>query len=126
MRFIIEAAEQRTGVVHRWEIDAPTIDAAERQAQDAGYYVHSVTPAQAGARVVIQPQATKPRNPLGIAGMVLSILGLLCFGLLAPVGAVVSFVGLFYEPQGEATAGVVIGVLGTGLWLALGLMYVCC
>lgn len=59
-------------------------------------------------------------NALGITGFVVSLLGVLfTCGLLAPVGLLLSVAGLFRRPRGLATAGVVIGLLGT-LWLAAG------
>lgn len=60
-------------------------------------------------------------NSLGIAGFVLSLLGILgTCGLLSPVGLIVSLVALKREPKGFAIAGVILGALGScGLILGL-------
>ncbi|MEM0982999.1 MAG: type II secretion system protein GspG [Planctomycetota bacterium] len=53
-------------------------------------------------------------NPYGLAGFIVSLLGLLgCGGLLCPVGLVLSIIGLKREPKGLAIAGVVIGAVGS-------------
>jgi hypothetical protein len=52
-----------------------------------------------------------PSNRLGIAGFVLSLLGLISCGLLAPVGLVLSLVGVRKEPRGLAIAGAVISLV---------------
>jgi hypothetical protein len=56
-------------------------------------------------------------NGLGIAGFVVSLLGILTCGLIAPVGLLLSLLALLKRPRGFATAGSVIGLLGT-IWLA--------
>jgi hypothetical protein len=65
---------------------------------------------------------TKPTNGLGIAGFVVSLVGLLgTGGLLCPIGFIMSLIALGRQPKGFAIAGVVIGLLGTcgGLIVAL-------
>jgi hypothetical protein len=65
---------------------------------------------------------TKPTNGLGIAGFVVSLVGLLgTGGLLCPIGLIMSLIALGRQPKGFAIAGVVIGLLGTcgGLIVAL-------
>lgn len=63
----------------------------------------------------------KPVNGLGIAGFVVSITGLLLtFGLICPLGILLSFFALFKKPRGLAVAGLLIGVLGTALPLLAG------
>lgn len=57
-------------------------------------------------------------NSLGIAGFVISLLGIVTCGLIAPVGLLLSLLALFKRPRGFATAGTVIGLLGS-VWLAL-------
>jgi len=62
----------------------------------------------------------KPTNGLGIAGFVISLVGLCSGGLLSPVGLIVSLVALKNQPRGLAIAGVVIGALGScGVILSL-------
>lgn len=59
-------------------------------------------------------------NGLGIAGFVVSLTGVLfTCGLLAPLGLFLSSLAMFKRPRGLATAGLVIGLVGT-LWLAAG------
>ena len=58
---------------------------------------------QSPVNVVVQQQ---PTNSLGLAGLVLSIIGWLTCGLLCIPGAFVSFLGLFSKaPKGLAIAG---------------------
>lgn len=53
-------------------------------------------------------------NGLGLAGFIVSLLGLLgTGGILCPVGLIMSLVALKREPRGFAIAGVVLGFLGT-------------
>lgn len=54
------------------------------------------------------------RNSLGMAGFVVSLVGLVCsLGVLSPVGLIISLFALGRKPRGFAIAGVVIGALGT-------------
>lgn len=62
-----------------------------------------------------------PTNVLGVAGFVLSVLGFLSCGLLSPIGLVLSFCGMFDKPKGLATAGLIIGFLGSS-WLIIGVL----
>ena len=52
-------------------------------------------------------------NGLGIAGFVVSLVGLLSCGLLSPIGLIMSLVALGREPKGLAIAGVVLGAVGS-------------
>lgn len=52
-------------------------------------------------------------NGLGIAGFVVSLVGLLSCGLLSPIGLIMSLIALGREPKGLAIAGVVIGAVGS-------------
>lgn len=66
-----------------------------------------------------------PSNGLGIAGFVVSLVGLLggCFGLmvLCPLGLIFSLIALGKPPRGFAIAGTVIGALGS-VWLLLAML----
>jgi hypothetical protein len=67
-------------------------------------------------------------NDLGLAGFIVSLLGLvLSGGLLCPVGLVLSAMALRREPRGFAVAGFVIGLVGTlmGLAACLFSVFVC-
>jgi hypothetical protein len=65
------------------------------------------------------------RNTLGVGGFVVSVIGILTCGLLAPVGLLLSLLGLLKRPRGLAAAGTVMGLLGT-FWLGLiGSLLVC-
>lgn len=55
-------------------------------------------------------------NGLGIAGFILSILGLVSCGLLAPFGLILSLFGLRKQPKGLAIAGTVIGAVAVCGW----------
>lgn len=63
--------------------------------------------------------ATRPINGLGTAGFVVSVAALvLSFGLLSPIGLLMSLIALKRAPRGLAFAGVVIGLVGSW-WLIL-------
>ncbi|MEM1330696.1 MAG: type II secretion system protein GspG [Planctomycetota bacterium] len=51
-------------------------------------------------------------NGLGIAGFVVSLLGLITGGCLSPIGFILSLIAVFREPRGFAIAGIVLGLLG--------------
>jgi len=62
-----------------------------------------------------------PSNGLGIAGFIVSLVGLFTGGILSPLGLLLSFIALFRRPRGFATAGFIIGLLGSlflAAWLA--------
>jgi hypothetical protein len=66
-----------------------------------------------------QPARTDT-NPLGVAGFVISIVGLCVGGLLSPVGLVLSLIALGKQPRGFAIAGTIIGAIGScGIIIAL-------
>jgi hypothetical protein len=52
-------------------------------------------------------------NVPGLVGFIFSIVGLVTCGLLSPIAAVLSGVGMRREPRGLAIAGLVIGIVGT-------------
>lgn len=55
-------------------------------------------------------------NVLGAWGFGISLFGLLMtFGLLCPLGLLLSFLGLFSKKRGIAIAGTIIGGIGTGI-----------
>lgn len=54
-------------------------------------------------------------NGLGLAGFIVSLVGLVSCGLISPIGLVLSLVGLGKSPKGFAIAGTVLGILGS-LW----------
>lgn len=68
----------------------------------------------AQARVITY--TATPTNAWGVAGFVTSLVGILTCGILSPVGLMFSFFGLFRRPRGFATAGLVLGLLGS-LWI---------
>lgn len=58
----------------------------------------------------------QPRsNTLGLVGFILSF-------CLSPIGLILSLIGLGKPPRGFAIAGVVIGLLGTCLWIGGGMV----
>ena len=70
-----------------------------------------------------QPNA-QPSNGLGIAGFVISLVGLVCtWGALSPVGMVLSFIAMFKEPKGLAIAGFILGLLGS-FWIIIAIVFI--
>jgi hypothetical protein len=67
-------------------------------------------------QVIVQPQ---PSNGLGIAGFIVSLLGIFTAGLLCPIGLLLSFFALFKKPRGFAIAGFIIGLIGTLVIVAI-------
>ncbi|MEM9065482.1 MAG: type II secretion system protein GspG [Planctomycetota bacterium] len=69
-------------------------------------------------------QATEQHqsNGLGIAGFVVSLVGLLSCGLIAPIGAIMSAIALNKQPKGFAIAGLIIGIFGS-LWIVVLFMF---
>jgi hypothetical protein len=62
-------------------------------------------------------------NVAGVVGFIVSLVGLLCtLGLLAPIGMLISVVGLFgkNKPKGFAIAGTIIGLIGTLFAVVIG------
>lgn len=62
-----------------------------------------------------------PSNGLGTAGFIVSLVGLFTGGILSPLGLLLSFIALFRRPRGMATAGFIIGMIGSiflAAWLA--------
>jgi hypothetical protein len=52
-------------------------------------------------------------NALGLAGFIVSLVGLCAGGVLSPVGLILSLVALGRPPRGFAIAGTVLGLLGS-------------
>src|SRR4051794_20572043 len=60
------------------------------------------------------PPTPAPTNGLGIAGFVVSLVGLiLTGGILCPIGLLLSLFALFRRPRGFAIAGFIIGIIGS-------------
>jgi hypothetical protein len=59
-------------------------------------------------------------NGLGVAGFIVSLVGTLACGTLAPLGLLLSLVAVFKRPRGFALAGIIIGLLGSALLAAAG------
>jgi hypothetical protein len=64
------------------------------------------------------PQTRLSDNGPGVAGLVLSVLGVVSWGVLSPLGLLVSLIGLRRQPRTLAIAGAALGAVGT-LYLAL-------
>ena len=58
-----------------------------------------------------------PSNSIGMVGFIFSILGFITCGVLSPIGFLISAIGMFKAPRSFATAGSIIGFIGT-VWLA--------
>lgn len=63
--------------------------------------------------VATQVIVHKSTNEMGLAGFVTSLVGILTAGLLSPLGFLFSIIGLTKEPRGLASAGVMLGFVGT-------------
>jgi hypothetical protein len=60
------------------------------------------------------PYYPPPRtNGLGVAGFIVSLLGIFSVGLLSPIALFLSFIALFRRPRGFAFAGFILGLIGT-------------
>jgi len=62
------------------------------------------------------PPTTSESNGVGLAGFIVSLVGLVSCGVLSPIGLILSFIGLFRQPKGFAIAGFVLGLLGSA-WI---------
>ncbi len=51
-------------------------------------------------------------NPMGLAGFIISLIGLATFGLISPLALIFGILGLKREPKGLAIVGTVIGAVG--------------
>lgn len=66
-----------------------------------------------------QAYAPKPEsNALGLAGFIVSLVGLASCGLLSPIGLILSLIAVFRVPRGFAIAGLVLGLIGS-FWMTL-------
>ncbi len=66
-------------------------------------------------QVVVQTQSQS--NGLGVAGFVLSLLGLFTCGLTSLLGVILSAIGMRREPRGLAIAGLVLGLITVLGWV---------
>ena len=62
-----------------------------------------------GKPVVLPPPQ---ENGLGIAGFIVSVIGIITCGTLSIVGVIISAIGLGKDPKGMAIAGLIIGLIG--------------
>lgn len=63
----------------------------------------------------------KPKtNGIGLAGLILSIVGIVTCGLLSPIGLIVSIIGLLKAPRNLALAGTIISAIGTIVLVTVG------
>jgi hypothetical protein len=65
-------------------------------------------------------RSPEPVNGLGIAGFVLSILGVLTCGMLTVLSLPLSLIALAKRPRGFAIAGTVISLVGVALFASIG------
>ncbi len=63
-------------------------------------------------------------NTLGLVGFIVSLASIITCGIAAPIGLILSIVGLFKNPKGFAIAGTIIGALLSlfGLLIGIGLV----
>ena len=68
-------------------------------------------------RPVVVVRAATPTNGLGVAGVVVSLVGLVATcGLLSPLGLLFSLIAMFKRPRGMAIAGLILGLIGS-VWV---------
>lgn len=61
-----------------------------------------------------------PVNSLGIWGFFVSLFGLVfTLGAISPIGLLLSMLGMLYPRRGFAVAGLIVGMIGTGLITAI-------
>ncbi|MEO0484246.1 MAG: DUF4190 domain-containing protein [Planctomycetota bacterium] len=65
------------------------------------------------------PIAESQSNTLGLVGFIVSIVGLITGGCLAPIGLVLSIIAVFKQPRGFAIAGIVISLVGLLLFVVI-------
>ena len=63
----------------------------------------------------------QPSNGLGTAGFICSLIGFLTCGTLSPLGLLFSLIAVFKRPRGFAIAGLILGLLGSWFFIAIGL-----
>jgi hypothetical protein len=62
-----------------------------------------------------------PTNPLGLVGFITSLVGIVTCGFVAPLGLVLSLIGLYKKPRGLALAGTIISLVGSAFLIMLGI-----
>ncbi len=78
---------------------------------------------QAGG-VSTQVVVVQQTNGIGLAGFIVSLVGVASCGALAPIGLILSLIGLGKQPRGFAIAGTIIGGLGTLFFALFGLVFI--
>ena len=63
-----------------------------------------------GGKPVVLPPPKE--NGLGIAGFIVSAIGIITCGVLSIFGVILSAIGLGKEPKGMAIAGLILGLIG--------------
>lgn len=78
-------------------------------------------------RSTATPTTTRSRkkngNTIGLVGFIISIVSIFLCGLLSPISAVLSLIGLFREPRGFAIAGLVLSFL-SGMTMFVGFLLI--
>ena len=70
------------------------------------------------------PMPPAESNPMGVAGFVCSIIGLISCGLASPIAVILSVIGMQRKPKGFATAGAIIGGVGTMMFIVTTIMII--
>jgi hypothetical protein len=76
------------------------------------------SPRHGGPAYAYQAKPPRTSNALGIAGLTTSIIGILTCGAFSPIGLLLSMIGLFKAPRGNAVAGSLLGGLGSLMFSA--------
>src|SRR5690606_10490150 len=61
----------------------------------------------------LTPRPPADSNGMGVAGFLISLVGMCSGGVLSPIGLILSLIAVGREPRGFAIAGIVLGALGS-------------
>ena len=94
------------------EYHVSTKQTAATPAHTKGCTMTQTAPFSGREVIYILDPPKAPTNGFGVAGFTVGILGLFTFGLLSPIGLILSFIGLFKKPKGFAAAGFAMSLVG--------------
>ncbi len=66
-----------------------------------------------GKQAAAVPVRNEMTNGLGVAGFVVSLVGIFLCGFISPIGLILSAVAMARPPRGMAIAGLALGLIGT-------------
>ena len=98
-------AKQQKAILSESSIPAPSVTVPPPIHEQSPSTAQLVSAHTTNTQIVV---AQPPSNAIGMAGFVMSLVSLLTCGILFPLSAVFSFIGVFYKPKGFAVAGLII------------------